>query len=193
MEEEKISTESKILDAGRELFWKHGFKRVSIDDICENAGVSKMTFYRYFPNKIELAKAVYENFTKQGYEKFKAIMTDDSSPEEKMQKILSLKLEGTNQISPEFLTDFYTTKETGLKDFVIAKTNELFDVAINDFREAQKKGIFRSDFNPEFFFHISQKLSGSLDDPQLLQMFESPQDMIMELARLFMYGVAPHK
>lgn len=193
MMDEKLSTESKIMDAGRELFWKHGFKRVSIDDICENAGISKMTFYRYFPNKIELAKTVYENFTKQGYQKFQTIMTDDSSPEEKMQKILSLKLEGTNQISPEFLTDFYTTKESGLQDFVKAKINEMFEVAINDFREAQQKGIFRSNFNPEFFFHISQKLSESLDDPKLLRMFKNPQEMIMELARLFMYGIAPYK
>lgn len=191
--DEKISTESKIHDAARELFWKHGFKRVSIDDICKIAGISKMTFYRYFPNKIDLAKTVYNHVMEEGYDKFKIIMNEDSSPEEKIHKLLLLKLEGTNQISPEFLTDFYTSKETGLKDFVQAKTIALWEVVIQDFREAQKKGIFRSDFNPAFIFYISQKLSESLDEPQLLQMFDNTQDMIMELARFFLYGVAPHK
>jgi AcrR family transcriptional regulator len=193
MAQDKSSTESKILDAGRELFWKHGFKRVTIDDICENAGVSKMTFYRYFPNKIELAKTIYDKVIKEGYEKFQSILNDNSSPEEKMQKMLMMKKEGTNQISPEFLADFYMNKESELKQFVQERVGQLMKNMIGDFREAQKKGIFRSDFNPEFIFHISYKLSESLDDPQLLKMFGNMQDLIMELSRFFIYGVAPHK
>jgi AcrR family transcriptional regulator len=193
MVDEKTSTASKILDAGRELFWKHGFKRVTIDDICETAGISKMTFYRYFPNKIELAKTIYDKVIKEGYEKFQSILNENSSPEEKMQKMLMMKKEGTNQISPEFLADFYMNKESELKQFVQERVGQLMKNMIGDFREAQKKGIFRSDFNPEFIFHISYKLSESLDDPQLLKMFGNIQDLIMELSRFFIYGVAPHK
>jgi AcrR family transcriptional regulator len=42
----------KILAAGRDLFWKHGFKRVTIEEVCREAGASKMTFYKFFENKI---------------------------------------------------------------------------------------------------------------------------------------------
>jgi AcrR family transcriptional regulator len=46
----------EILIAAKELFWKHGFKRVSIEEVCREANVSKMTFYKHFKNKIELIK-----------------------------------------------------------------------------------------------------------------------------------------
>jgi len=193
MVDEKISTESKILDAGRELFWKHGFKRVSIDEICEKAGISKMTFYRYFPNKIELAKSVYDHVIKEGYEKFQIIMKDDSSPEEKMNRFILLKLESTNQISQEFLTDFYSSREIGLKDFVQERVSELWQNIIGDFREAQQKGIFRKDFNPELFFHAFRKLTELLEDANVRKLYNNTQEMIMEMISLLIYGIAPHK
>ena len=45
-----------ILDAAKSLFWKHGIRRVTIEEICEVAGVSKMTYYKYFSNKTAIAK-----------------------------------------------------------------------------------------------------------------------------------------
>ena len=48
----------KILDTAHELFWKHGLKRVSIEEICAVAGVSKMTFYKHFANKTALVKYI---------------------------------------------------------------------------------------------------------------------------------------
>ena len=51
---------NQILHTSKELFWKFGFKRVTIEEICKEAGVSKMTFYKFFPNKLELAKTILD-------------------------------------------------------------------------------------------------------------------------------------
>jgi AcrR family transcriptional regulator len=60
-----VKPESKkevaILKAGREFFWKYGFRKVTVDEICKAAGVSKMTFYRYFKDKATLAKTIFDN------------------------------------------------------------------------------------------------------------------------------------
>jgi len=42
---------AEILEAAKELFFKHGFKRISIEDICNKADVSRRTFYVYYENK----------------------------------------------------------------------------------------------------------------------------------------------
>jgi AcrR family transcriptional regulator len=193
MESKLTDSKNMILIAARDLFWKHGFRRVSVEEICEKAGISKMTFYRYFPNKIELAKTVFHNVTEEGYKKFLSILNDISSPEEKIQKILLLKYEGTNDISQEFLMDFYASKEYGLSYFVQERTNDIWQKIIGDFRVAQENGIFRSDISPEFFFLVSRKLMESLNDPKILQLFATPQEMIMESAKLLMYGISPHR
>ena len=44
-----------IMSTGKDLFWKYGIRRVTVEEICEKSNVSKMTFYKYFPNKETLA------------------------------------------------------------------------------------------------------------------------------------------
>jgi AcrR family transcriptional regulator len=191
MEAAKATKHDKIHQAAHELFWKHGFKRVSVEEVCEKAGVSKMTFYRLFPNKIELAKAVFDKVSQEGVIAFREIMSAEIPSEEKMKQILLLKHEGTNQISNEFLTDFYTSKEFGLKEFVEAKTAQMWQLMLDDFIKAQQDGTFRKDFKPEFLLFVARKLTELFNDPVLLQLYDSPQDLIMEFARLFIYGISP--
>jgi AcrR family transcriptional regulator len=193
MENKITDRQEMILRSARDLFWKHGFRRITVEEICEKAGISKMTFYRYFPNKIELAKTVFNKAIREGYEGFQSIMNEKSSPEEKIQKILLLKFEGTHDISQEFLLDFYSSSESGLSDYVQTQTNEIWQFMITDFKVAQQKGIFRQDLNIEFFFYVSQKLIDSLADKNLANLFATPQEMIMETVKLLMYGTSPQK
>jgi TetR/AcrR family transcriptional repressor of nem operon len=55
----KRDTRDKILESARRLFNKRGFSEVSIDEIMENAGLTRGGFYRHFRDKDELyAEAV---------------------------------------------------------------------------------------------------------------------------------------
>lgn len=49
--------QEKILQTAKELFIKHGIRRVSIDDICQELHISKKTFYVYYSSKEELLDA----------------------------------------------------------------------------------------------------------------------------------------
>jgi len=163
-----------------------------VEEICEKAGVSKMTFYRHFDNKIELAKAVYNKVVEESLQKFREIMSDEkTTTEEKMEAMLKLKLEGTNEISREFLQDFYGSPEPGLLDFINRRTAEIWQQMIIDFKSSQEKGWFRKDFKPEAFFLMSQRMTEMINDEKLLSLYDTPQDLVMELSRLFTYGIIP--
>src|SRR5512138_2489128 len=55
----KRESRDKILESARRLFNKRGFSEVSIDEIMENAGLTRGGFYRHFRDKDELyAEAV---------------------------------------------------------------------------------------------------------------------------------------
>ncbi len=186
-------TGETIMAAARDLFWKHGFRRVSIDEICRNAGISRMTFYRYFPNKTGLAKVVLKTVVGEGYDKFLSILAGEDSPEEKIRKILSLKFDGTHEISKEFLNDFYFDPNSELHDYIQEISNDTWKKMINAIEDSKKKGIFRSDLNPAFFYFISRRMVEMLNNPEVLKLFNSPQEMIMESARLLLYGISPRK
>jgi AcrR family transcriptional regulator len=181
----------QLLATAKVLFWKHGFKRVSVEEICKVAKVSKMTFYKFFSNKAELAKAVIDRVLDEGKQNFKNIMHDDSSPSEKMKKILLLKYEGTHDISQEFLQDFYSNPEIGLKTYVESKSREAWIEMLDDFRNGQEQGWLRKDFKPEFLFFLSQKLNEMVTDKNLLKLYGSPQELIMEMTNMITYGISP--
>lgn len=53
--DEKVKRE-QIIEAARKLFHQFGFKKVSMDEIAKEAGVTKKTIYMYFASKEELLK-----------------------------------------------------------------------------------------------------------------------------------------
>ena len=46
----------QIVQSARELFHQFGFKKVSMDEIAQKAGVTKKTIYMYFDSKEDLLK-----------------------------------------------------------------------------------------------------------------------------------------
>lgn len=53
-----IGKRAAIIATARQLFFDHGLETVRVDDVAANAGVSKMTVYKNFPDKLALFEAV---------------------------------------------------------------------------------------------------------------------------------------
>ena len=53
-EEKKQEKKQKLLESSFNLFTKKGIKNTSVQEITENAGTAKGTFYLYFKDKYEL-------------------------------------------------------------------------------------------------------------------------------------------
>jgi AcrR family transcriptional regulator len=182
-----------ILTSARELFWKYGFRKVSVEEICLEAGVSKMTFYRHFPNKTELAKRMFDQIYEDGNRKFMEIIDEKSTPEDKLHKILMLKFNETNNVSREFLQDFYSNRESELSEYVNNLIKEAWQKVLDAFRKAQADGTFRADFKPEVMLLMSDYFISMVNDPAISALYDSTQELLMEISKLFVYGIAAHK
>lgn len=53
---DKMEKKEQVITVARDLFHKHGFKKVSMDEIAKYSGVTKKTIYSYFKSKEELLK-----------------------------------------------------------------------------------------------------------------------------------------
>jgi len=189
----KSKKHKDILHTSKELFWKYGFKRVTIEEICEKANVSKMTFYRFYPNKLELAKSVFDMVIDNSIKDFKTLMKQDIPASEKVKGMLQMKFEGTNDISKEFLVDFYNNPDIEVSGYIEKRTREVWSEIIEDFKKGQHEGWLRKDFKPEIILIFSQKIMELIKDENILKLYNTPQDLIMEIANLFTYGITPHK
>lgn len=193
METESNSKKVQILATGKELFWKFGFKRVTIEEICREAGVSKMTFYKFFPNKTKLATAIMDVVFEESLLKIRKIDKEHESADKTFKKFLQLKSEGSRDISEEFIKDLYTNPDPGLKTYMEKKTKSMLEEIQRVYEHGKETGWVRKDLNIPFLILFSQKLVLLTNDKGMMQFFDSPQDLIMEITNLFIYGISPHE
>jgi AcrR family transcriptional regulator len=62
MQQRSEETRTKITEAAVKLFSTHGFSAASVDDICEEAGISKGAFYHHFESKQALFLALLDGW-----------------------------------------------------------------------------------------------------------------------------------
>ncbi len=62
-----LKAELSLLQSAKELFYKNGYEKTPIKDICENADVHIGTFTYYYKKKSDLIKAIYADFLMHTY------------------------------------------------------------------------------------------------------------------------------
>lgn len=62
MQQRSEETRTKIMDSAIKLFSTRGFNAASVDDICEEAGISKGAFYHHFESKRALFLALLDGW-----------------------------------------------------------------------------------------------------------------------------------
>lgn len=179
----------KILSEGKALFWKYGFKRVTVEEICSAAKVSKMTYYKFFANKMELIKTILDDIYKESIGHYREIMDSDQPFSEKITQQIQMKMDGTTGMSQEFMDDLVLHAEPEIMAYYARMTQETLVMVHNDYIEAQKKGEIRKDLKPEFITYFLNHIFEMLSDKKLIAMYESPNALAMELIKFFFYGI----
>lgn len=84
MQQRSEETRSKIMDSAVKLFSTRGFSAASVDEICEEAGISKGAFYHHFESKQALFLALLDSWL-QAIDNAIEASKDKTAPETFMQ------------------------------------------------------------------------------------------------------------
>jgi len=84
-----------ILQAATEVFAEQGFAAVTVAEIAQRAGIGKGTVYEYFSSKDELLFAVFEWMNERILERFEALLAENGSSRERLQRMLGIAAEIT--------------------------------------------------------------------------------------------------
>ena len=180
-----------IINTGKLLFWKYGMKRVTVEEICAEAGASKMTFYKYFGNKEELALHVIRTFWEQSIGKFKRLMDSDIDFKDKVREAIQMKMDGAGDISKEFLSDLYQGDYPEIKGYIEKITGESLRMVMGYYQKAQERGEIRKEVKIEFMMYLLNRMIEMASDERLVSMYDSGGALVMELTNFFFYGVLP--
>ena len=178
-----------LKSSAKTLIWKHGFSRVTVEEICSLAGISKMTFYRHFKNKNELILLILKETFEQGLSEYQSIMDSELAFTEKIRQVVLLKFKDTINLSIELINDIYRKEETELQKCIEEYSVKSTDLFLFDLMQAQKDNFIRKELKPEFIIYMLEDMNTKMMDSRLIEMHSNPQELIMELINFFFYGI----
>jgi hypothetical protein len=128
-----------------------------------------------------------------GIKAYKEIYHSDISYEEKVKKMLDLKMSNSHEMSQELLDDIYKNQDEELSETIETIKKRMIGIYLDDIREAQKIKEIRDDVKPEFMLYFLNNLTEMLTDQRLVSIYSNPQQMISEVMTFFFYGIMPRK
>ena len=189
MEDSENPRQQQLLSTATSLFMKFGIRRVSVEEICKEAGVSKMTFYKFFNNKLEVVRFILDQMTEEAMAEYHAFINADLPYEEKVRRLIQLKNDYTEGISKEFLTDMLTIDDPEFQAWYQQTFNARMQLFLEHFREARDRGDIRPDVKPEFILYVINMMTEVSKDQRLQAMFDSTQELSVEMMNLLFYGI----
>jgi AcrR family transcriptional regulator len=139
-----------LVETAKTLFFKHGVKRVTVEEICEKAHVSKVTFYKFFSNKDAIVRQIRDDLMNTGFSKFDEIGEMDIPYTEKIDLMTRWRVEYFSQMKSEFIEDIISFEET---------MEEMKKRFIKNILIAQEKGEIRRDLSPGLIWLTAEKLN----------------------------------
>jgi len=179
----------QILETGKELFWKFGFRRVTVEELCREAGISKMTFYKFFSNKMDLVMTIMIEFGQVSMARYRSLMDSELPYTEKVLGMIELKREQTEAMSNEFFRDYISHADPEMMEYFERLSAETFKIFLDDLRKAQQQGHIRKNVKVEFILHYLNHITEMVQDDQLLELYDSPQELALEIINFFFYGL----
>jgi AcrR family transcriptional regulator len=181
---------TQIVQAADQLFKKFGIKKVTVEEICQEAGASKMTFYKYFANKIELVKYLWQQMTDDSMQKLDELDRRDIPFTEKIKVLLKMKEEATSEMGIEYIHD-YLEVIPELHGFYSEIYSQVMVKFMDMIRRAQKRGEVRKSMRPEFFLAVVRQLTELAKDEKLAAMYNNYTEFALEVNNFLYYGIMP--
>jgi TetR/AcrR family transcriptional regulator, cholesterol catabolism regulator len=184
----------RILEKTSELFSKHGIRRVTMDDIAAQCGISKKTIYQYFKDKDELIDAFAVDRiidSKTGCERDKRRAKNAIHELFLAMDMVKLMFEA---LHPSLLYDLEKYYPDTFAKFRKYKEEYLYDVIKQNLEWGIREGLYREDIDIKILtrFRLESMLL-----PFNLDIFpESRYEFFVieqELMEHFVYGIATDK
>jgi AcrR family transcriptional regulator len=91
----------RILDGAMAALSRRGATQLSMSEVCEAAGVSRATLYRYFARKEDLLAAVGEHVSRNFADGIKRAVAASQSPAERLRLVLEFFIRYTAEVKSD--------------------------------------------------------------------------------------------
>ncbi len=171
---------TELLDTAQSLFFKKGFEPTSIQEIIDDIGIAKGTFYHYFNSKLDLLDGLIERMLTQTLQAVKPIVDDDQlNALEKFERffahIESWKIEHKAFLL-EVLRAWYKDRNAVFRQKMRAETiSAVAPMLAKIIRQGVAEGVFVTDY-PDDLAEVVLQIGQSLSETAVELLLHVEQD-----------------
>lgn len=158
-------TRKLIIDNATRVFMERGFRNVSVEQLCNIVGVSRGTFYNYFPSRDALVETVFDECFAEAFPAIDKNFKSDGNIEQIIETHYNLVIELImSKISARMLADLEI-----LMPQTHARVEEMrkYEVVqlIKLIKRGQDESLIRKDIDPEVVSTLLEEIIGSVTRP----------------------------
>lgn len=192
-ERRKERKKENIRRAALQLFMEHGFRKVSIGEIADKAGVSQVTIYNYFGSKDDLARYVLELYMEEQLEEFTQFYKSPQPFLEKLEWFFFKKAKAFDTMNVGFLDSFIST-DSVIAEMVQQYEQKILPLFAGFIEQGQEEGYFNKELSVEtMMFYIHLFSSQALQQLEQMPEGEQKRRVYKELLTVFFCGVMGEK
>lgn len=136
----------QILDAATKVFVRRGFHKARIDDIVEEAGLSKGAVYWYFDSKDAIITAILDRFLQREFEALQEIISSDQDVESHLYRMID-QLSGEVERSADLMPLAYEFYAVATRQKEVRRSlKSFFDQHLGLFESLIMEGVRQGEF-----------------------------------------------
>lgn len=185
---------ARIIKGAGKLFYTKGIKRVTMDDLASEIGMSKRTIYENFRDKTEILRATVDFLSDEHNRNVEQMQSESENVMEVIIKILSYGLASIDVVTPMYLEDLQKFFPQVWEE-TIQKGRKSAQIQLQDLLERGKKeGLFRAEINTKLVSRIFYEQLNLIHSNEAFPIEEFPRKELFENMFLnFARGISTRK
>jgi AcrR family transcriptional regulator len=155
MVKSELETRKRIMHGARDLFFRFGFSKVTMDETAGKLGMSKKTLYKHFPSKEDLLQAITTDHVRESDDQLRSLCGNkELGTLVKLRRLMDYVAAQYAKMSEALVHDLRRSAPDIWKQVEECRRNHIFNEFSALIKEGRRKGIFRKDVDERLFVMI---------------------------------------
>jgi AcrR family transcriptional regulator len=138
-----MEEKERIIEFGKEKFFKEGFHKITMSDIASELKMSKKTIYKFFPSKDDFVKAITKHFMNSMKAKIVPALNTEKNAIEKLEELLRIFASVSVKMNSKMLEDLRRHLPSLWGEIDRFRTEMMFGNLTKVIDQGKKEGLFK--------------------------------------------------
>jgi len=192
--ERRKQTRQRILEATQELFFRHGIKSITMDDVASHLGMSKKTIYTSFTDKDDLVTGLAEMELECQRTDIDTIHKGSDNAIDEIMKIMNMISRSFAKMNPSLFYDLQKFHPVAWKKFREFKEKKLRAFVEENLKAGMKQKLYRKDLDIKIMARLRLAEVEIAFDPVIFPPDQfNVREVQIELLDHFLHGITTLK